>query len=86
MRFTLLPFITATFCFGFVQVAALNHAVQSHRSMDQCTLSACGKDDAPQFMRAVQECRTVTIPKDTTLNIETRLNMTGLQNKHIVSS
>ncbi|KAH9485603.1 Exopolygalacturonase [Psilocybe cubensis] len=48
-----------------------------------CTLSASGGDDAPNFLKAVNACPTVTIPKSTTLNIETRLNMTGLRNKHI---
>jgi galacturan 1,4-alpha-galacturonidase len=48
-----------------------------------CSLTASGGDDAPQFLKAVEVCPTVTIPKTTTLNIETRLNMTGLSNKHI---
>ncbi|KDR75606.1 hypothetical protein GALMADRAFT_68591 [Galerina marginata CBS 339.88] len=48
-----------------------------------CSLTASGKDDAPQFLAAVQACPTVTIPKGTTLNIQSRLNMTGLSNKHI---
>lgn len=50
-----------------------------------CTLTASGGDDAPNFLAAVNACPTITIPQTTTLNISTRLNMTGLQNKHIVS-
>jgi galacturan 1,4-alpha-galacturonidase len=48
-----------------------------------CTLTASGNDDAPQFLTAIEACPTVTIPKTTTLNVETRLNMTGLSDKHI---
>ncbi|PPQ93854.1 hypothetical protein CVT25_013563 [Psilocybe cyanescens] len=48
-----------------------------------CILTASGADDAPNFLKAVEVCPTVTIPKSTTLNIETRLNMTGLRDKHI---
>ncbi|KAF8911603.1 pectin lyase fold/virulence factor [Gymnopilus junonius] len=48
-----------------------------------CTLKASGGDDAPQFLKAVEACPTLTIPKSTTLNIETRLNMTGVRDKHI---
>ncbi|KAK0469205.1 glycoside hydrolase family 28 protein [Desarmillaria tabescens] len=45
---------------------------------DNCTLTASGEDDASQFLSAVQNCDTVVIPKNTTLNIATRLNMTGV--------
>ncbi|KAJ7205989.1 pectin lyase fold/virulence factor [Mycena pura] len=50
-----------------------------------CTLTALGsgKDDSPQFLTAMQACSTVVIPATTTLNISTRLNMTGLTNKHL---
>ena len=51
----------------------------------ECTLTSSGGDDAPQFLNAVKACSTVTIPASTALNIQTRLNMTGLRNKHIVS-
>ncbi|KAF9026869.1 glycoside hydrolase family 28 protein [Hymenopellis radicata] len=44
----------------------------------QCTLEASGKDDASQLIAAARSCRTVNIPSDTTLNISTRLDMTGL--------
>lgn len=50
-----------------------------------CTLSASGGDDAPALLKAVQSCATTTIPLGTTLNIATRMNMTGLTNKRIVS-
>lgn len=52
----------------------------------RCTLTASGGDDAAQFISAVQSCRTVHIPKTTTLNIETRLNTTGLSDTIIVGS
>ncbi|TFK44960.1 glycoside hydrolase family 28 protein [Crucibulum laeve] len=52
-------------------------------SKASCTLTASGGDDSPQFLSAVKACQTVTIPKSTTLNIATRLNMTGLSDKHI---
>ncbi|KAK0205300.1 glycoside hydrolase family 28 protein [Desarmillaria ectypa] len=50
---------------------------------DNCTLTASGEDDASQFLSAVQNCDTVTIPRDTTLNIATRLNMTGVSDTTI---
>ncbi|TCD69408.1 hypothetical protein EIP91_007755 [Steccherinum ochraceum] len=55
------------------------------RASSACTLSASGKDDAPAFLKAVSDpsCATVVVPAKTTLNIETRMNMTGLSNKHI---
>lgn len=51
-----------------------------------CTLSASGSDDAPAFLKAAADpsCSAVVIPQSTTLNIATRLNMTGLGNKRIV--
>ncbi|CAK5268165.1 unnamed protein product [Mycena citricolor] len=49
----------------------------------KCTLKASGGDDAPQFLKAVHSCSEVIIPKSATLNIATRLNMTGVSNKHI---
>ncbi|KAJ7062368.1 pectin lyase fold/virulence factor [Mycena amicta] len=50
-----------------------------------CTLTAlgAGKDDSPQLLTAMQTCSTVVVPTTTTLNISTRLNMTGLTNKHL---
>ncbi|KAF7798867.1 hypothetical protein EIP86_010095 [Pleurotus ostreatoroseus] len=50
-----------------------------------CTLHASGSDDAPAFLAAAKNasCSTVSIPKGTTLNIETKMDMTELQNKHI---
>jgi hypothetical protein len=58
-----------------------------HAALAQsCTLAALGsgKDDSPQFLTAMQACSTVVVPAGTTLNISTRLNMTGLSNKHLV--
>ncbi|PPQ71826.1 hypothetical protein CVT24_006951 [Panaeolus cyanescens] len=48
-----------------------------------CTVTASGGDDAPKFLAAVKGCATTKIPKGTTLNIATRLDMTGLRDKHI---
>ncbi|KAK7035766.1 putative exopolygalacturonase X [Favolaschia claudopus] len=48
-----------------------------------CVLAATGGDDAPRFLNAFQACNEIIIPKSTTLNISTRLNMTGVHNKHI---
>ncbi|KAL9712087.1 hypothetical protein Ac2012v2_005163 [Leucoagaricus gongylophorus] len=48
-----------------------------------CTLTASGGDDAPALLQAVRSCATTQIPNDVTLNIATRMNMTGLIDKHI---
>ncbi|KAF7305135.1 Protein kinase domain-containing protein [Mycena kentingensis (nom. inval.)] len=50
-----------------------------------CTVVAkgAGIDDAPQLLAAWQRCSKITIPKETTLNISTRLNMTGGVDKHL---
>ncbi|KAF5320945.1 hypothetical protein D9619_001625 [Psilocybe cf. subviscida] len=52
---------------------------------DPCTITASGGDDAPNFLKVVHSssCPIVTIPASTTLNIQTRMNMTGLTDKHI---
>ncbi|KAF8070387.1 glycoside hydrolase family 28 protein [Lyophyllum atratum] len=77
MRFKLSSSIVLAFaassCFASLEGSAAT----------SCTLRASGGDDAPQFLSAVKACSTVRIPKTTTLNIETRLNMTGLSNKRI---
>ncbi|KAJ7109082.1 pectin lyase fold/virulence factor [Mycena crocata] len=54
-------------------------------SAQSCTLRAAGSgiDDAPAFISAMQACSTVVVPTGTTLNISTRLNTTGLSNKHL---
>jgi galacturan 1,4-alpha-galacturonidase len=49
-----------------------------------CTVTASGGDDGPTFVDAVQRCDSVTIPRETTLSIATRMDMTGLKNKNIV--
>lgn len=78
------------FISGFIFVAALGANLGAALSVGgdkeiSCTLAASPSgDDAPQFLKAVKECATVTIPKSTTLTIATRLNMTGLVDKHIV--
>lgn len=54
-----------------------------------CTVSpqGSGKDDAPNFMTMIKSssCSTVEIPAGATLNISSAMDLTGLQNKHIVS-
>ena len=52
-----------------------------------CQLIASGADDAPSFVSAVLngDCQTVVIPAETTLNISTKLDMTGARDTHIVS-
>ncbi|KAH8115175.1 hypothetical protein DFH11DRAFT_88698 [Phellopilus nigrolimitatus] len=51
-----------------------------------CTLEASGGDDAPSFVSAVLDpsCSTVEIPAGATLNISTKMDMTGTQDKHIL--
>jgi galacturan 1,4-alpha-galacturonidase len=60
--------------------------VHSEDSTGACTVEAAGggKDDAPALMTAVQRCAAVTIPVRTTLNISSKMNMTGLSYKHLV--
>ncbi|KAF5392805.1 hypothetical protein D9757_000921 [Collybiopsis confluens] len=69
----------------FLAVLAVSKAsiISSDSSDASCTLTASGGDDAPQFLAATTSCSTVTIPAGTTLNIETRLNMTGRSNLNI---
>ena len=59
----------------------------SARASGTCTLTASVGDDAPAFLKAAADpsCATVAIPAGTTLSIHTKMNMTGLSNKHIVS-
>ncbi|KAI0087084.1 glycoside hydrolase family 28 protein [Irpex rosettiformis] len=51
-----------------------------------CTVTASGSDDGPALLAAMANsaCPTVVVPTSTTLNIETRLNMTGVQDKNLV--
>lgn len=53
-----------------------------------CTVSplGTGKDDAPGFLAMVKSsaCSTIEIPTGKTLNISSAMDLTGLQNKHIV--
>ncbi|KAG2142300.1 glycoside hydrolase family 28 protein [Suillus bovinus] len=48
-----------------------------------CTVTASSGDDGPAFVDAVQRCDSVTIPRETTLSIATRMDMTGLKDKNI---
>ncbi|KAF5354908.1 hypothetical protein D9756_005522 [Leucocoprinus leucothites] len=66
-----------------LSVASTLVAVGTVTAQSRCTLAASGGDDAPALLRAVRSCTTTTIPKGTTLNIGTRMNMTGLTDKRI---
>ena len=69
-----------------VATAASVPAALDTRASTSCTLKASGSDDAPAFLAAAFDasCPTVTVPSGTTLSIQSKLNMTGLSNKHIV--
>ncbi|KAF9078463.1 pectin lyase fold/virulence factor [Rhodocollybia butyracea] len=73
-RFSLSKFVSLLACFA---------TVANVSGRDTCRLTASGGDDAPQFLAAAANCGTVTIPEGTTLNISTRLNMTGMSNLKI---
>lgn len=84
MRFIL------TGCFLVLLTSGVSRAAQDgHHGLDAvkpvCAVTASGGDDAPHFLHAVKSCRKVVIPKKTTLNIASRLNMTGVVDKHIVN-
>lgn len=64
-------------------VAVLLLTAHTVLGQENCTLTASGEDDASQFLSAVQNCDTVVVPKDATLNIATRLNMTGISDTTI---
>ncbi|KDR75607.1 hypothetical protein GALMADRAFT_140236 [Galerina marginata CBS 339.88] len=83
MRFSSTSISLATFLFSSVFAKGPPTLPTKRPGKVSCSLTASGGDDAPQFLKAVQACPTVTIPRATTLNIETRLNMTGLRDKHI---
>lgn len=53
-----------------------------------CVVSPRGGDDGPALVAAVHSrtCETVVVPPKAVLNIATKMNMTGLENKHIVRS
>ena len=77
--------------FAFTAVV-VNVAIGAAVSTDgvaasSCTLTASGSDDGPALLAAMANsaCSTVVVPASTTLNIETRLNMTGVQDKNLVS-
>ncbi|THH18670.1 hypothetical protein EW146_g2337 [Bondarzewia mesenterica] len=62
-------------------LALREFGVQGMRST--CTLEASGGDDAPAFVRAIRTCDTIVIPQHTTISVATRMDMTGVSNKHI---
>lgn len=70
---------------AFFNPSHIPHVVNDHGT---CTISASGQDDSPALLAAVHvgSCNTIVIPTHTTLNISRKLDMTGLRNKHIVSS
>jgi hypothetical protein len=70
-----------SFC---LPLASVSYAFPVDESATSCTLAASGGDDAPSFVKAVQSCSTVTIPASTTLNISSKMDMTGVSNKLIV--
>ncbi|KAF7357457.1 Protein kinase domain-containing protein [Mycena sanguinolenta] len=76
MHLTLLPLLVAFFGLAFATAPSARAS---------CTLKPLGqgKDDSPQFIAAMQACSTVVIPEGSTLNISTRLNTTGLTNRHL---
>jgi hypothetical protein len=67
--------------------AAATAAAVLERATAPCTVTAAGagKDDAPSLVSAMQSCATVTVAAGTTLNISSKMNMTGLSNRHLVS-
>lgn len=75
--------LLSVFALGATLVSALGLEARA----TNCTVAAAGagKDDAPAFIAAVKSCATTTVPVGTTLNISSKIDMTGLANKHIVS-
>ncbi|KAI0753354.1 glycoside hydrolase family 28 protein [Daedaleopsis nitida] len=65
--------------------AASASPVLTARASGTCTLKASGGDDAPAFLESAADpsCSTLSIPSGTTLSIQSKMNMTGLSNKHI---
>ncbi len=76
-----------TISLGFLWSASLASAATNVQRT--CTLKArgAGKDDSPTFVSTVRDaaCSTVVIPQHTTLNLSTKVDLTGVENKHIVS-
>jgi galacturan 1,4-alpha-galacturonidase len=85
MQLTLLPILLALSSLPAILANAPSRTIQNV-GRASCTLAplGAGKDDSPQFLTAMQACSTVVVPATSTLNISTRLNMTGLTNKHLV--
>ncbi|KAJ7273083.1 pectin lyase fold/virulence factor [Mycena rebaudengoi] len=81
-RFTL-SLLVAFSCLGLSLAHDRKPHEPPHEPPKSCTLRARGGDDSPHFLKAMHDCSTVIIPASTTLNISTRLNMTGLDDKHI---
>ena len=77
----------ALFSFSVLCLGATTPGKRSNGGQP-CTVTALGhgKDDAPRFASIVKTpfCQTIEIPEHTTLNISTKMDMTGAQDKHIV--
>ena len=86
MGFILQKAVLFTYLLAGVAFAVSVPASLEARATSACTLTASGSDDAPAFLSATADssCPTVTIPSGTTLSIQSKLNMTGISNKHIV--
>lgn len=70
-------------------IASCSGAVHPTPDGLTCPVTALGhgRDDASRFASTVKSpfCQTIEIPEHTTLNISTKMDLTGLKNKHIVS-
>ena len=86
MLLSLMRFSLWLYALASVATAASVSAALDTRASTSCTLKASGSDDAPAFLAAAFDasCPIVTVPSGTTLSIQSKLNMTGLSNKHIV--
>jgi len=76
--------IAAIALFGSLLGLFVSGKVHDSHKPDPCLLLSSGADDGPRLLRAIRSCPKTTIPVNTTLDIQTRLNTTGLQNRHIV--
>ncbi|TFK74685.1 pectin lyase-like protein [Pluteus cervinus] len=73
----------ATISLLWVHLLALASAKLPSVPHASCTVTASGGDDSPRLLAAVRACSETIIPHGTTLNIATRLDMTGLSDKHL---
>ncbi|KAI0712787.1 pectin lyase fold/virulence factor [Cerioporus squamosus] len=85
MHFTMQPTLIC-----LCALAVTVHVVSGSPALDKrasgtCTLAASGSDDAPALLASAADpsCATVVIPSGTTLSIRSKMNMTGVTDKHI---